>query len=252
MKLFLIRNVGNLRFWLVHSLVNMPRNHAIHYSKVNEKPVPTFAVSASWGWVGMVLLLVGLFFGLCPRPVAISVEPVPIQADDRRWAQMIGSISGVISHYDGDVGLYIKDLKTGRTFEKDADKPFVSASLIKLPIMVAAFEAINEGRLSLSSRMALKRNFRRGGSGRLKWARSGSAYSVSSLIYEMITRSDNTATAMVIDRLGYDYLNQTFEKLGLMTTRINPSGMSLADRLLSDKDNYTTGNGVSPGTDLQS
>jgi beta-lactamase class A len=46
---------------------------------------------------------------------------------------------------------------------------------------------------------------------------------------------------MVIDLLGYDYLNQRFEQMGLRATRIAPTGMSLADRLADPAlDNYTT------------
>ncbi len=45
---------------------------------------------------------------------------------------------------------------------------------------------------------------------------------------------------MVIDLLGYDYLNSRFSDFGLNVLRIAPSGMSLASRLDPSLDNYTT------------
>lgn len=154
---------------------------------------------------------------------------------------MVQNIQKVSESYNGDVGILIKDLKSGRTFEYHADHTFVSASLIKVPIMIATFEAIREGKISLNTRIKYKKSFRRDGSGNLKWARAGAYYPLSYLIYQMVTKSDNTATAMIIDLLGYDYLNHKFATMGLNATRIAPTGMSLASRLLDPAmDNYTT------------
>ncbi len=193
----------------------------------------------SWWWAGLVLFVFGLFFfGRSSRAVS-STDFSP--RADARWDRMVENIQKVSAAYNGDVGIFIKDLKTGRTFEYHTDHTFVSASLIKLPIMVATFEAIHEGKISLNTRLKYKKSYRRDGSGNLKWARAGAYYPLSYLIYQMVTKSDNTATAMIIDLLGYDYLNQKFEKMGLNATRIAPSGMSLASRLVDPAmDNYTT------------
>ncbi|MCB4756721.1 MAG: class A beta-lactamase-related serine hydrolase [Elusimicrobia bacterium] len=205
------------------------------------EPLPDFSrrpIGTQWRWGGLVLLLIGLF--LC---ISLKKKPegaLPPRTEDARWTQMVTGIVDTVRSYEGEVGIYIKDLKSGRTFEWNADVPFVSASLIKLPIMAAVFQAIKEGAFSLDTRLVLRRVHRRAGSGTLKWSGPGSRYSVSYLIYEMMTRSDNTATAILVDRLGFDYLNTCFERMGLETTRISKSGMSLADRLQPEKDNYTT------------
>jgi beta-lactamase class A len=159
---------------------------------------------------------------------------------DPRWQQMVEALQDSVSSYDGKVGLYVKDLKSGKTFEYNSDQRFVCASLIKLPIMVATCEAIKEGRLSLDTRIRYRRQFRRAGSGEMKWTRFGSVFPLSALLYAMITHSDNTATAMVIDQLGYDYLNAEFSQFGLEATRIHPTGMSLSNYIDPSLDNYTT------------
>lgn len=195
--------------------------------------------SVSWWWAGLVFFLSGFyFFGRPSKAVTMGVPAAP--AADSRWDRMVENVQNVAASYNGDVGVYIKDLKTGRTFEYHTDHTFISASLIKLPIMVATFQAIHEGRISLNTRIKYKRSFRRDGSGNLKWGRVGAYYPLSYLIYEMMTKSDNTATAMIIDLLGYDYLNQKFAQMGLHATRIAPTGMSLSSRVDPEMDNYTT------------
>lgn len=191
-----------------------------------------------WPWLLLVSIIFCAFF--YTRPHASFEVPQATQLQDERWNQTMASIQQMVEAYDGDVGLYIKDMRGGRTYEHNADRPFISASLIKIPIMAAVFEAVKTGRVSLSDGISFKKKYRREGSGHLKWARSGTKYPLSYLTYEMITKSDNTATAMVIGLLGYDYLNARFSEFGLKATRIAPTGMSLASRLDPSLDNYTT------------
>jgi beta-lactamase class A len=195
-------------------------------------------------WAAVVLVMIGLFvFGRNKDRNANALStaaPIQVPIQNDRWDEMVATLAPIVDNYEGDVGLYIKDLKTGHTFERNADKPFVSASLIKIPIMVAVCQAIHDGFLSLDTRIKLRSSSRRGGSGELKWVHSGRTFRVSDLLYQMITKSDNTATAMMIDKLGYGYLNNSFNKFGLEVTQINPRGMSLASYIHPSDDNYTT------------
>lgn len=194
--------------------------------------------TVSWWWF-VVFLVIGAFF-MTASPDKHTTEAASVDASLIRWNNMVSNITSMVSSYPGEVGLYIKDLRSGRTFYHNAERKFVCASLIKLPIMVAAFQAIKDGKISLSTRVKYSRKYRREGSGNMKWAKSGFQYTVSYIIYSMITRSDNTATAMMIDLLGYDYLNARFSDVGLRETQIKPSGMSLASYLNPSLDNYTT------------
>src|SRR5262245_21442705 len=85
----------------------------------------------SWAWAGLVFFLFGAFF--IGRPSLHGAPPVPVVSSDTRWDRMVCAIRGMVESYDGEVGLYIKDLRTGQTFENNADERFVCASLIKLP-----------------------------------------------------------------------------------------------------------------------
>jgi len=174
---------------------------------------------------------------LAPQPEPKRVIESPLK--DEEWAEMVGGLQSLSRSYEGRVGIYLKDMETGRTWEYNADRLFPSASLIKVPIMAAVFEKIKLGAITLETQLKLTRRDRVGGSGSLKWVREGTSLSVMEIIYKMITESDNTATRMLIDYVGMDYLKGAFGKLGLVQTNITPEGMSLASGKVQ-RENYTT------------
>lgn len=99
----------------------------------------------------------------------------------------------------------IKDLDQGWEITCAQDKLFPSASMAKVPIMVACFYAAKERRLDLKEKLPLKANQRVSGSGLLKYQACGTKWSVEELMRLMIAESDNSAANMLIDRLGFDY-----------------------------------------------
>lgn len=211
-----------------------PRKHV-------EKPLTRriSELTPSWFWAALIgATVAALLFGRPFRTASAVSTQAPVV--DERWNQMVASLTDRASHFDGDVGIFIKDLRTGRTFEHNANRRFLSASLIKVPIMAALFADVEEGRIRLDGSMTYRRRFRREGAGNLKWARDGRSFTISSLVHTMISKSDNTATAMLISLMGYDRLNERFRNFGLYETRIAPTGMSLASRLDPALDNWTT------------
>jgi len=166
-------------------------------------------------------------------------NPVVSPESDFMWENMIRALEENVARYNGDVGVYFKDMQTGRVWEYNADELFPSASLIKLPIMVSVFDKIKRGELDLNTQLVLRRRERCGGSGSLKWSRDGTSLSVRELLDKMITESDNTATKMLISRVGIYSLQQQFAGLGLAYTQIHPEGMSLTSGRVA-YENYTT------------
>lgn len=172
-----------------------------------------------------------------PEPFRAKLVENPIK--DTEWATMAGSLEDLAYEYPGNVGIYIKDLSSGKVWEYNSDRLFPSASLIKVPIMAAVCEKIKRSELSLSTPITLTRHDRTGGSGSLKWAREGTSLSVMEILYKMITESDNTAARMLLDHAGIDYFQRAFEDFGLVYTRIYPEGLSLTSGRVA-RENYTT------------
>ena len=116
-------------------------------------------------------------------------------------------------------GMFFLDLDTGNYLDLNGEKIFPAASTIKFPILVALFEEVDAGRIKLNETLVMRRDLMTGGSGTLQYKRPGTKLSVLETVTKMITISDNTATNMIIDRLGGKAkLNQRFQSWGLQNT----------------------------------
>jgi beta-lactamase class A len=121
-------------------------------------------------------------------------------------------------------GVFVVDLDNGSYVDINAATTFPSASTIKIPILVAFFQDVDAGRIRLDETMTTKREHIAGGSGDMQSKPVGTTYSALEVVNKMITISDNTATNMLIERLGgMEALNQRFRSWGLSATAIrNP------------------------------
>ena len=158
---------------------------------------------------------------------------------EERWEANSRQILQRIASFQGEAGIVVKDLQTGWTFLHNEDQLFPAASLIKIPIMVACFKAAQEGRIRLEEKYVLNRKDRVGGSGVLRRMRNGRTFTYAELIKFMVIHSDNIATNVLIDRLGFDYFNQVFAELGLKTTRLRRKMIDFVARE-NGLENYTT------------
>jgi len=155
------------------------------------------------------------------------------------WHELQQRVNAEISHFKGEAGIIIKDLQTGWEFAHNKDRLFPSASLAKIPLMAACFLAAEQGKIKLDRNIALKSSDKLTGSGVLKDMPAGATFSVERLIGLMIYDSDNTATNIVTNLVGIDYLNNTFKSFGLKNTELS---RKIADYQSRDKgiENYTT------------
>ena len=120
-----------------------------------------------------------------------------------------------------DAGVFVLDLDNGSALNLHGDKVFPAASIIKLPILLAFFQDVDAGKISLDETLVMTRDVIVGGSGVLQDLPPGSKFSALETINKMITISDNTATNMIIKRMGgLAVLNQRFRDWGLQKTVI--------------------------------
>ena len=176
---------------------------------------------------------------LYQKSIELKNKEISSYFDSSRWLDFNERLRVLSDSYKAKVGIYIKDLKTGKTWEYNADRLFRSASLIKLPIMVGVFNLVKENKISLETELILTSKERVDGSGSLKWARDGTRITVLELVYRMVTESDNTATKMLVDHIGIEYFKSYFKQIGLSYTNITEEGMNLTSGRVS-KENFTT------------
>lgn len=129
-------------------------------------------------------------------------------------------IEAELKSYDGTMGLYMDDLK-GNVITRFPDEPFETASTIKVYILAALFDAIEQGKASLKDMLTCEERFWIDGSGILGSLEVGTTLSVKNVATLMIIVSDNIATNMLIDYLGIDSINACIQKLGCKDTKLH-------------------------------
>ena len=125
-----------------------------------------------------------------------------------------------IGTFPGKVTLAAKNLDTGATYSIRAEDPVRTASTIKLPIMIECFAEAAEGKLKMTEPITLTSAEKVSGSGLLQDLSEGDQLPMRDVIDLMIVVSDNTATNLVLNRIGGNAVNLRMARLGLMQTRV--------------------------------
>jgi beta-lactamase class A len=130
------------------------------------------------------------------------------------------ALDAAVKEFDGEVGLAAKNLNTGEEIVVNADARFPTASVIKTAVMLEAWHQAAEGALTLETTLVLRDADKVGGSGVLNGLSDGLALPVRDLVHLMIVLSDNTATNLLVHRLGTQKINDRLLSYGLRETKI--------------------------------
>ena len=127
-------------------------------------------------------------------------------------------------YQDLEPKIFVVDLDTKGFVSIEGKEVIASASTIKLPILVAFFQDVDAGKISLEERLIMTEDAIAGGSGTMQYQEPGTRFSALETASKMMITSDNTATNMLIERMGgMKQLNQRFMKMGLKATSLrNP------------------------------
>lgn len=129
----------------------------------------------------------------------------------------------VAGRLDGVLGYAIQDLSCGETFTRLPDTVFPQASSIKLTVLLELLRQEQEGKLSLEEKHTLRRSEMTTGDPDPILNKLGDAtvsMSLRDLAVFMIVLSDNTATNILINRLGMENINAGIQRLGLKETKL--------------------------------
>jgi len=172
-------------------------------------------------------ILVPLFILLL---LLILVAP-SLQADNKIHlleTQFLNQLTAIKDSLDGVLGLTIKDLATGKTFFLNENEVFPQASSIKIAILLEVLKQAEENRLKLEEFLELKPEEKVGGGPILVFLGNPSLkLSIRDLCVLMVVLSDNTATNLLIERVGLESINQRLVALGLSQTRLKRKMMDL-------------------------
>jgi len=124
----------------------------------------------------------------------------------------------VLAAYTGRWGVTIIDQSTGEKLEINPEMVFPAASMIKVPIMYEIMCQAAAGAIDLDELLTVSKEKRVGGAGILQELRPEITMTLRELVTLMIVLSDNTATNMLIDRIGMEAVNTRMAQLGLKST----------------------------------
>ncbi len=133
-------------------------------------------------------------------PAATTAAPAPPSAAD--YASLQALLDAELPLIPARAGIWVKHLTTGEEGSVRADETFNSASVIKIPVAVQALEMVDAGTLKLSDRTTLRAEDVRGGSGIFRYHDAGLQPTLRDIILQMIITSDNTATDLMIGKVG--------------------------------------------------
>ena len=173
--------------------------------------------------------------GLSSAGGSASSASAPVESSGTATA---GDASGLASRVAARLdalpartSLYARHLPSGREIAVRADEPMNALSVIKIPVMVLAYRDAEAGTLDLDERYPIRPEDLRRGSGLLQTFAPGLEPTYRDLVAQMIITSDNTATDIMIARVGQDRVNQLLSELGYEQTRLRATTGDLFRRV---------------------
>ena len=130
------------------------------------------------------------------------------------------SLDILAREFDGELGVYARSLANGEEIAHNADVRFPTASTIKTAVMVEAYHQAADNKLPLDTVVTLTEADKVGGSGVLHLMGPGLRLTVADLVHLMIVLSDNTATNLLVTRLGTARIDERLVGYGLKETKI--------------------------------
>ena len=137
-------------------------------------------------------------------------------------ASFESEFSRLIQEFDGRAGIYVKDLVTGKELAINADTLYPTASMIKVPIMVAVFDRIERGELDYQQKLVYRDSLFYSDGDVTGEFRDSATVSLAEMVMLSISKSDNTASLWLQELAGTGtMINEWLDKNGFVGTRMN-------------------------------
>jgi beta-lactamase class A len=156
------------------------------------------------------------------------------------WQKLESAIHDVDQNLDGVMGVAIEDLKTGDQFFLHENEVFAQASSIKITVLANLYLQAQQGKLKLTDLYTVQSSDLVPDSDIMGGLTPGiTRITLRDLATMMVAVSDNSATNVLIDRVGMDNVNAMLESLGLAHTRLRRKMMDL-DAARQGRENVST------------
>ena len=173
------------------------------------------------------LLCFALFLSACVAHTASAQTPSSGK-QKVLWQKLESTIEEVDQHLDGVMGVAIEDLTTGDHFFLREDEVFAQASSIKITVLANLYLQAQQGKLKLTDLYTVQSSDLVPDSDIMGGLTPGvTRLTLCDLATMMVAVSDNSATNVLIDRVGMTNVNAMLDSLGLTHTRLRRKMMDL-------------------------
>lgn len=132
------------------------------------------------------------------------------------------TIQNLIQGFHGDIGVYVKNLKNGKTVTLNADTIFPTASMVKIPIVIGIMDKITHGELWYHQELQYRDSLLYEGVDILGSFKDSEKIELSKVMMLMLSMSDNTASLWLQSLAGTGVrINAILDSMGFSKTRVN-------------------------------
>jgi beta-lactamase class A len=135
--------------------------------------------------------------------------------------KLTAKLNDLVKGFNGQVGIYVQNLKTGKTVAINADTLFPTASMIKVSIQCGLMDKIEKGQMQYNQKLVYRDSLLYKGEDILGSFKDKDTIEVSKVALLMITMSDNTASVWLQKLVGGPYINNWLEQNGFKVMRVN-------------------------------
>lgn len=136
--------------------------------------------------------------------------------------KLTARIQQLISGFNGDIGVYVKNLKTGKIVAVNADTVFPTASMVKVPILLGIMDKLRTKELTYHQELIYKDSLLYAGVDILGSYKNNEKVELSKVLMLMLTTSDNTASLWLQSLAGTGTrINRILDSMGFVHTRVN-------------------------------
>jgi len=150
---------------------------------------------------------------------ALTIAKLPAQKIDKKLQRQVEAL---IKGFNGDIGVFAKNLKNGKTISINADTIFPTASMVKIPILLGVMDKLNTGELTYHQSLTYRDSLLYAGVDILGSYKDTEKVDLSKVLMLMLTTSDNTASLWLQSLAGKGIrINEILDSLGFKSTRVN-------------------------------
>ncbi|MDD3532087.1 MAG: class A beta-lactamase-related serine hydrolase [Candidatus Shapirobacteria bacterium] len=147
-------------------------------------------------------------------PVVFESAPTPTPWQKNLEEELVG----LISQQDGLYGIYLYEINSQRFLGVNHQESFSAASLMKLPVVIAAYQEAERKQFDLTAQYHLREEDKLSGNGSVHLQPEGTVYTYRALIKLAIEQSDNTAISVIAKAIEEEKIQKNIDRLGLTKT----------------------------------